>query len=265
MSSSTRTTAAQGKNCVRNTLSAQFVLSGNNSDARHCHGECPNHRHASHHNSSISWRTEPAEQRSDAAVTAPLGGIILKGTAINPATGRQYRHLWVADATSGICRIDPDLDSPGPYVINLQTCPFKINGASITGGPMSFDPTPRFLDPANPTVATNYLYFADEQRASQGIMRIGYLASGDSGHGFLNFASVFVMGGNTTGARFGGGTTGCALPGNPGLPDSTVLDPSGRSLGRFQEERLHCSLQPAGLLLLKPALAHAISSLFPWP
>jgi hypothetical protein len=167
------------------------------------------------------------QNNTAAAVTAPLGGIILNGTAINPATGVPFRHLWVDDATSGICRIDPDLDSPGPYAINLQTCPFKVNGASITGGPMSFDPTPHFLDPANPTVATNYLYFADEQRASEGIIRIGYIASGDSGHGFLNFASVFVMGGSTTGARFGGGTTGCSLPGNPGTPHSTVLDPLG--------------------------------------
>jgi hypothetical protein len=167
------------------------------------------------------------QNNTAAAVTAPLGGIILKGTAISPATGQPVRHLWVDDATSGICRIDPDLDTPGPYAINLQTCPFKINGASITGGPMSFDPTPHFLDPANPTVATNYLYFADEQRASEGIIRIGYLASGDSGQGFLNFASVFIMGGSTTGARFGGGTTGCALPGNPGTPHSTVLDPLG--------------------------------------
>jgi hypothetical protein len=165
------------------------------------------------------------QNNTAAAVTAPLGGIILKGTAISPATGQLVRHLWVDDATSGICRIDPDLDTPGPYAINLQTCPFKINGASITGGPMSFDPTPRFLDPANPTVATNYLYFADEQRASEGIIRIGYLASGDSGQGFLNFASVFVMGGSTTG--FGGGTTGCSIPGNPGTPHSTVLDPLG--------------------------------------
>jgi len=177
---------------------------------------------------TIQYLGVPNPQNNTAAsVTAPLGGIILKGTALSPATGQPVRHLWVDDATSGICRVDPDLDSPGPYAINLQTCPFKINGASITGGPMSFDPTPRFLDPANPTIATNYLYFADEQRASQGIMRIGYLATGDSGQGFLNFASVFILGGNTTGARFGGGTTGCALPGNPGLPHATVLDPLG--------------------------------------
>jgi hypothetical protein len=164
---------------------------------------------------------------TDAAVTAPLGGIILKGTALSPATGQPVRHLWVDDATSGLCRIDPDLDTPGPYAINIQTCPFKINGASVTGGPLSFDPTPRFLDPANPTIATSYLYFADEQRASQGIMRIGYLATGDSGQGSLNFNSLFIMAGNTTGARFGGGTTGCAIAGNPGLPHATVLDPLG--------------------------------------
>ncbi len=226
MSSSTRTTSAQGKICVRTfsvrnlfclitilllaivTASAQTIVAPNTT--------------------TVQFLGVPNPQgTTDAAVTAPLGGIILKGTALSPATGQPERHLWVADATSGICRVDPDLDSPGPYAMNLQTCPFKINGASITGGPMSFDPTPRFLDPANPTIATNYLYFADEQRASQGIMRIGYLATGDSGHGFLNFASVFVMGGNTTGARFGGGTTGCALPGNPGLPHATVLDPLG--------------------------------------
>jgi hypothetical protein len=226
MSSSTRTTAAQGKNCVatisiRNlfclvmilmlaivTASAQTIVTPATT--------------------TIQYLGVPNPQNNTAAsVTAPLGGIILKGTAISPSTGQPVRHLWVDDATSGICRVDPDLDTPGPYALNLQTCPFKINGASITGGPMSFDPTPHFLDPANPTVATNYLYFADEQRASEGIIRIGYLASGDSGQGFLNFASVFIMGGSTTGARFGGGTTGCALPGNPGTPHSTVLDPLG--------------------------------------
>jgi hypothetical protein len=198
---------------------------------------------------TIQYLGVPNPQNNTAAtVTAPLGGIILNGiSSVNPidsATGQficvetpplpdsgtaciPERHLWVADATSGLCRVDPDLDSPGPYAINLQTCPFKINGASITGGPMAFDPKNRVLDPTKPKIATNYLYFVDEQRASQGIMRIGYLATGDNGHGSLNFASVFVMGGNTTGARFGGGTTGCPLPGNPGLPSSAVLSPLG--------------------------------------
>ena len=226
MSSSTRTIAAEGGNCVR-AFSARnlFCLVMILMLAIVTAGAQTNVTPAT---TTIQYLGVPNPQNNTAAaVTAPLGGIILKGAAINPTTGQPFRHLWVDDATSGICRIDPDLDTPGPYAINLSTCPFKINGASITGGPMSFDPTPHFLDPANPTVATNYLYFADEQRASEGIIRIGYLASGDSGHGSLNFASVFVMGGSTTGARFGGGTTGCALPGNPGTPHSTVLDPLG--------------------------------------
>jgi hypothetical protein len=226
MSSSTRTTDAQGRNCARMastrnlfclvtilllafvTASAQTIVTPNTT--------------------TVQYLGVPNPQgTTEAAVTAPLGGIILKGTALSPATGQPVRHLWVDDATSGICRVDPDLDTPGPYALNLNTCPFKINGSSITGGPMSFDPTPRFLDPANPTAVTNYLYFADEQRASQGIIRIGYAPAGDSGQGSLDFGSVFIMGGNTTGARFGGGTTGCALPGNPGLPHATVLDPLG--------------------------------------
>jgi hypothetical protein len=226
MSSSTWTTAAQGKNCVptfsaRNLFCLVTIL-------MLAFGTASAQTLVNPNTTTIQYLGVPNPQNNTAAaVTAPLGGIILKGTAISPATGQPIRHLWVDDATSGICRIDPDLDSPGPYAMNLNTCPFKINGASITGGPLSFDPTPHFPDPANPTVATNYLYFADEQRASEGIMRIGYLASGDSGQGFLNFASLFVMGGSTTGARFGGGTTGCALPGNPGTPHSTVLDPLG--------------------------------------
>jgi Fibronectin type III domain len=227
MSSSTRTTAAQGNHCVR-TLSPRnlFCLVTILMLAIVTASAQPTIVTPS--TTTIQFLGVPNPQgTTDAAVTAPLGGIILTGTALNATTGQPVRHLWVADATAGICRVDPDLDTPGPYAMNLQTCPFKINGASITGGPMAFDTAQHFLDPQHPTIATNYLYFVDEQRASQGIMRIGYLATGDSGQGSLNFASVFVMGGNTTGARFGGGTTGCALPGNPGLPSSATLSPLG--------------------------------------
>src|SRR5215467_15821512 len=53
-----------GQNLRFHILSAQFVLSGYNSDARHCHGERPNPHHATLNNHTISWRTEPAEQHS---------------------------------------------------------------------------------------------------------------------------------------------------------------------------------------------------------
>ena len=173
-----------------------------------------------------------------------MGAIVLNGISsanpIDTASGLFFcvetKHLAFQNATCGWLTPLPasaalirNLDSPGADAINLETCPFKVNGASITGGPMAFDPAQHFLDPANPLIPTNYLYFADEQRSSQGIMRIGYLATGDGGHGSLNFASLFVMGGNTTGARFGGGTTGCALPltGVTGPPTAVALSPLG--------------------------------------
>lgn len=167
---------------------------------------------------TVQYLGNPNPQNTDSPVTAPLGAIVLKGAGISPITGQPFRHLWVADATFGLCRIDPDLDSPGPYALNNNTCPFKINGASITGGPMAYDPGRKLL------------YFADEQRSSQGIMRIGFDPTGDTGHGLLDFGSVFIMGGNTTGARFGGGTTGCPLPfapTNEGPPNAVALSPLG--------------------------------------
>ncbi len=167
---------------------------------------------------TVQYLGIPNPQDTQSPITAPLGGIILKGTGISPITGQPFRHFWVDDATFGICRIDPDIDTPGPYAINQNTCPFKINGASITGGPMAYDPGRKLL------------YFADEQRASQGVMRIGFDPTGDGGHGLLDFSSVFIMGGNTTGARFGGGTTGCQLPFAPaseGPPNALALSPLG--------------------------------------
>ena len=157
---------------------------------------------------------QPSPEDALSPITAPLGSLVMYGSgSVSPVTGQPYRHLWVDDSNFGICRLDPDLDSPGPYAINLDTCPFKINGASITGGPMAYDP------------GRNFLYFVDEQRASQGIIRMGFIPSADGGHGLLDFNSIFSMGGNTTGARFGGGQTGCQLPGNPGLPDSAAAVP----------------------------------------
>ena len=144
---------------------------------------------------TIQYLGTPNPQNNTAAsVTAPLGGIILKGTAISPVTGQPFRHLWVDDATSGICRIDPDLDSPGPYAINPATC---LTGFAIRGGAMALDPV------------HNLLYFVDNQRGSQGVFRIGYLPAGDSGNGSLDSTSLFNLGGSPAGAAFPAGQTGC--------------------------------------------------------
>src|SRR5258707_5173493 len=101
MSSSTRTTAAQGKNCVQTisvrnlfclgmilmlavvTASAQTIVTPNTT--------------------AIQFLGVPNPQgTTNAAVTAPLGGILLKATAINPVTGTPFRPVCVDGATSGL-------------------------------------------------------------------------------------------------------------------------------------------------------------------
>jgi uncharacterized repeat protein (TIGR01451 family) len=146
-------------------------------------------------------------------ITAAKGGIVLYGTAINPSTNQPVRHLWVADGTAGICRVDPDLDSPGPFAIDNSSCPLSLT--KVTGGSMAFDP------------ATNFLYFVDNRSATRGVFRIQYLPQSDSGNGSFDFSSTFSLGGNGTTDVFPGGQTGCALPGNPSLPNSAALDPKG--------------------------------------
>ncbi len=167
----------------------------------------------------------PATPAPSNPPTAPVGGIILYGSLISPITNQPVRHLWIGDSNFGMCRIDPDIDSglatialtpggPSPFTVTIASCPFKLNGLSVTGGPMAFDPI------------TNFLYLTDEQTNSQGIFRLGYLPTGDGGQGQLDFNNVLPLAGNITGSRFSGGTTGCAFP-----DDSTesILAPNGQT------------------------------------
>jgi len=149
---------------------------------------------------------------AQSSITAPTGGMVLYGTAINPITSQPVRHLWVGDSTAGLCRTDPDLDSPAPYAVNPATC---LTGASVLGGAMA-------LDSVN-----NRLYFVDNQKLTQGVLRISYLPGGDSGQGSLDPTTLFDLAGNQAGTSFAGGQTGCALPGNPGAPNAVTLDPEG--------------------------------------
>jgi len=159
---------------------------------------------------TIQFAGTPDAQSS---ITGPTGGIVLYGAALNPVTNQPVRHLWVADGASGICRIDPDLDTPGPYAINSAMCPFSAT--KVTGGAMAFDST------------QNLLYFVDNKSATRGVFRISYLPGGDSGNGSLDFSTTFSMGGKVNPDKFPGGETGCLFPGNPQLPNSAVLGPDG--------------------------------------
>lgn len=148
-------------------------------------------------------------------ITAPTGGIILNGTAISPGTNRPVRHLWVADSFFGICRVDPDLDSPGPYEVNTNICPLNVL-PQVLGGDMTLDST------------NNKLYFVDSQiKNGKGVFRIDYHPEADSGNGSLDVQSTFSMAGAPAGFLFTGGQTGCALPGVTGVPNSVAIDPQG--------------------------------------
>ena len=169
-------------------------------------------------------------------VTAPMGGTVLYGTAISPVTNLPVRHLWVADSFFGICRVDPDLDSPGPYAINTDICPLNVL-PSVIGGPMAFDSS------------NNLLYFVDDQvKNSKGVFRINYHPEADSGNGSLDVQSVFSMAGAPSGSLFTGGQTGCPLPGLSGVPNSATID----SLGNLS---VGVGRTPSILRFNKPAAA----------
>jgi hypothetical protein len=157
---------------------------------------------------TIQFAGTPAQS----SITAPTGAQVLYGTALSPITNQPVRHLWVGDATAGLCRMDPDLDSPGPYAINPGTC---LTGFAILGGAMT-------LDSVN-----NLLYFVDNQRVSQGIFRISYLPGGDSGNGALDRTSLFNLGGSPSASTFPAGQTGCSFFGTQLFPNSAALDPQG--------------------------------------
>ena len=151
--------------------------------------------------------------------TGPLGGIIIQGNAISAFTGQPVRHLWVADTFSSICRMDPELDAPGPWNMNATTCTFKVRAGGLAvplGGQFAYDPGRKLL------------YFADNSSASQGVIRVGFDPSGDAGHGLLDFNSTFTLAGGASGRKgsFTGGT-GCPMPGTGIQPSAAALSPLG--------------------------------------
>ena len=127
-----------------------------------------------------------------ADVTLPGPGIVLPGTAINPATGLPVRHLWYGDEDQGLCRVDPDVDSagtsPGPglgaHATNFATCVGGFGSAILfsANGQMAFDP------------ATNTLYVTDKSvHTNLGLLRMHYLPSGDNGQGSIDPASIQLL------------------------------------------------------------------------
>ena len=149
--------------------------------------------------------------------TDPVGGIILQGTATSAFTGQPVRHLWVADSFSSICRMDPEIDAPGPWHMADSTCEFFIfsAGAPIPfGGQFAYDPVRHFL------------YFVDDIAAGQGVIRVGFNAGGDSGHGKLDLTTALTLASTAGSSHFLGGT-GCVYPSTGTQPSGAALSPLG--------------------------------------
>jgi len=137
-------------------------------------------------------------------LTVPESGLILSGTTINPATGKPFRHLWFGDEIKGLCRLDPDIDSPGVKAINPTTCMLFIGGGlALKAGQLAFDP------------ATNNIYAVDIQANTQGIFRLHFLPGGDLGHGTLDLIHQEQL----------GGVGACTIAAK--TPNSAVLGPDG--------------------------------------
>ena len=133
--------------------------------------------------------------------TLPYGAQVLNGSAINPATGKPFRHLWTADS-GGLCRLDPDLDAGAPFTVNTATCITTVAGTAFGPGRMAYDPL------------TNTIYSVNDGAKGQNVARYHFLPDGDSGQGLVSATAEFLGDGG-----------GCGLGGN--FPWALALGPDG--------------------------------------
>lgn len=137
---------------------------------------------------------------SNSSITAPASGVIINGT--NLKNGVPVRHLWTPDHLKGICRVDPDIDSGGPFHLNDATCMSFVGGTAIKPGQLAYDPN------------TQNVYAVDLSAKNQGIFRLGFAPGGDNGEGALDQFRTTALGGLNG---------GCGIPGN--VPNSASLGP----------------------------------------
>ena len=142
-------------------------------------------------------------------LSTPQGVLVLSGTAINPATGNPFRHLWTADAVNGLCRLDPDVDTVGLHAVNSATCVNAVAGVGFNAGQLTFD------------AATNTIYAVDGG-GKVGIFILNLLPDGDSGHGLIDQVNQSILAATGTGAK---ATSGCGIA--IAQPNATSLGPDG--------------------------------------
>lgn len=143
-------------------------------------------------------------------------------TACNPT-----RHLWYGDSFNGLCRVDPEVDSPqttplnglGTFNVNVLTCLASIGKAGFVPGELTFDSS------------TDNIYTVDVSRTAAGILRAHYIPSGDNGQGSLDLIHVDSLIGTQNTRNAFGGCPQLADPHNgnpvPTQPSSAALGPDG--------------------------------------
>ena len=112
-------------------------------------------------------------------LTAPKGGV----TFVPSDDGG---HIWAADHSQGLCRMDVVTQAPGLHAYNSAACD---DGTVLgSGGQTAYDDS---LVPG--TTNQHYLYVAQNDHLSPGVIRFTFDPSADSGKGGLVDGSAVVM------------------------------------------------------------------------
>jgi len=159
--------------------------------------------------SAFAQATSPTASNTLLATgfTLPYGAQVLSGSAINPATGLPFRHLWTGD-TGGLCRLDPDLDTGAPLTVNTTTCITTVAGVTFSPGRMAYDPL------------TNTIYSVSDGNAAN-VARYHFLPGGDAGQGLVSATAEFL-----------GDSNGCGLSGS--FPWALALGPDANLYVTFK-------------------------------
>ncbi|HEX3592158.1 MAG TPA: hypothetical protein VHV74_21265, partial [Pseudonocardiaceae bacterium] len=112
-------------------------------------------------------------------LTAPKGGV----TFVPSDDGG---HIWAADHSQGLCRFDVVPQAPGLHAYNPSSCD---DGSVLgSGGQSAYDDT---IVPG--TTNQHYLYVAQNDHLSPGIIRFTFDPSADNGAGGLVANSATIM------------------------------------------------------------------------
>ena len=142
--------------------------------------------------------------------TAPKGGVTL-------VPSDDGGHLWAADHSQGLCRMDIVASAPGLHAYNSASCD---DGTVLgSGGQTVYDPAV-----ISGTTNLHFLYVAQNDHLSPGVIRFNFDPSGDGGAGSLVPGSAVVMAPNAglSGDKANGLALGPCKPGAPATCTSAL-------------------------------------------